>query len=104
MKKFLPLITLLFSLTSLANNKIPITITQVVDGDTVKAKMESGNQFTVRLIGIDCFEAYENHRTIFQANENNLTIKEVLDNGKESKKYLEKLEKTLNPILLNLRD
>ena len=92
MKKLLLSITLLLFSTTFANNKIPITITKIIDGDTVNVQMQSGNKFTMRLIGLDCFEAYENHRTLLQANENNLTIKEVLNKGKESKKYLAKLK------------
>ena len=92
MKKLLLSIALLLLSTSLANNKIPITITKIIDGDTVNVQMQSGNKFALRMVGIDCYEAYENHRTLLQANENNLPIKEVLNKGKESKKYLEKLK------------
>ena len=86
------ILTMLFLPLSFANEKIPITITKIIDGDTVNVQMQSGNKFALRLVGIDCFEAYENHRTLLQANENNLTIKEVLNKGKESKKYLAKLK------------
>ena len=86
------ILTMLFLPLSFANERIPIAITKIIDGDTVNVQIQSGNKFTIRLIGLDCYEAYENHRTILQANENNLTIKEVLNKGKESKKYLEKLK------------
>ena len=92
MKKLLLSIMFLLSAVSFANEKIPIAITKIIDGDTVNVQMQSGNKFALRLIGLDCFEAYENHRTLLQAKENNLTIKEVLNKGKESKKYLTKLK------------
>ena len=90
--RYLLILTLLLFSTSLANNKIPITITRVIDGDTLNVKMQSGNKFTMRLVGIDCFEAYKNHRTKQQAKEYNLTTKQVLNKGKESKEYLNKLK------------
>ena len=86
------ILTMLFLPLSFANERIPIAITKIIDGDTVNVQMQSGNKFALRLVGIDCFEAYENHRTLLQANENSLTIKEVLNKGKESKKYLAKLK------------
>jgi len=86
------ILTMLFLPLSFANERIPIAITKIIDGDTVNVQMQSGNKFALRLVGIDCYEAYENHRTLLQANENNLPIKEVLNKGKESKKYLAKLK------------
>ncbi len=77
MKKLLFLIGILLLSNSFANDKIPITITKITDGDTVEVKMQSGNRFSLRLIGIDCFEAYENHKVELQANENKITAKEV---------------------------
>ena len=92
MKKLLLSIGILFLSSSFANDKIPITITKITDGDTVEVKLQNGNKFALRLVGIDCFEAYENHRVELQANENKITAKEVLKKGKKSKKYLEKLK------------
>ena len=103
MKKLLLSIMFLLSAVSFANEKIPITITKIIDGDTVNVQMQSGNKFALRMVGIDCFEAYENHRTLLQANENNLPIKEVLNKGKESKKYLEKLKNSATTISFEFR-
>ena len=40
-------------LPAAAQDRIPATVTSVVDGDTIKVQNDAGGTFTVRLIGID---------------------------------------------------
>ncbi|MBE7707715.1 MAG: thermonuclease family protein [Cyanobacteria bacterium SIG27] len=91
--KIILLVISLFLLSSFVfAESIPVEVVEIIDGDTAEVKMQSGNRFSLRLIGIDCFEAYNNHRVELQANENNITAKEVLKKGKESREYLKKLK------------
>ena len=71
---------------SCAASKTPVRIVKILDGDTVRAKIND-NIFSIRLIGIDCYETTPNNRAYKQAYNNNLTIDEVIKNGKFSKKY-----------------
>ena len=43
----------LFWLPVVAENRIPAKVTSVVDGDTIRVRLDSGDAVTVRLIGID---------------------------------------------------
>ncbi len=80
---------------SYAASKTPVRIVKILDGDTVRAKIND-NIFSIRLIGIDCYETTPNNRAYRQAYNNNLTIGEVIKNGKFSKKYLINLYKNSN--------
>ncbi len=80
---------------SYAASKTPVRIVKILDGDTVRAKIND-NIFSIRLIGIDCYETTPNNRAYKQAYNNNLTIDEVIKNGKFSKKYLINLYKNSN--------
>ncbi len=91
MKRFLVLFLLLF-LPSFANAKTPIEIISILDGDTVRAKIDN-NKFDIRLIGIDCAETSKNNRAYKQAYLQNKDIDEILKEGKNAKKYLEFLLK-----------
>lgn len=64
MKKFLLLLTLL-SLPAFA--AIPIEVLEVYDGDTIKVKVNNGNDFLIRLQGIDCYETSKINRAYKQA-------------------------------------
>ena len=101
--KFNLIITLLIGLFALfsayANIKadaktqkalIPIEITKIVDGDTVRVKIDE-NEFPVRLVGIDCFESSKSQRAYKQAYIEKLTIDEVVKRGKESQNFLQTL-------------
>ena len=91
MKNLLVCILLLvFTIPVLGNTKIPIQITNISDGDTVKAKIDK-NEFKIRLVGIDCYETCKIHRAYKQAYENKLNIDDVMRNGKLSKHYLQNL-------------
>ena len=78
--------------------KIPITRMKVLDGDTVKVTFESGNKFSIRLIGIDCFETEPIHRAYKQAYYSHLSIDQVIYKGCEAKIYLENIYKNAKNI------
>ena len=79
-----------------SENRIPIEITKIYDGDTIEAKIDN-NKFKIRLIGIDCYETCKIHRAYKQAYENNLSVEDVIKQGKVSTFYLKNLyEKNKN--------
>ena len=92
---FILLIVFVLCSASYAASKTPVRIIKILDGDTVRAKIND-NIFSIRLIGIDCYETTPNNRAYKQAYNNNLTIGEVIKNGKFSKKYLINLYKNSN--------
>lgn len=92
---FISLIVFVLCSASYAASKTPVKIVKILDGDTVRAKIND-NIFSIRLIGIDCYETTPNNRAYKQAYNNNLTIDEVIKNGKFSKKYLINLYKKSN--------
>ena len=92
---FILLIVFVFCSASYAVSKTPVKIVKILDGDTIRAKIND-NIFSIRLIGIDCYETTPNNRAYRQAYNNNLTIDEVIKNGKFSKKYLINLYKNSN--------
>ena len=92
---FILLIVFVFCSASYAVSKTPVKIVKILDGDTIRAKIND-NIFSIRLIGIDCYETTTNNRAYKQAYNNNLTIGEVIKNGKFSKKYLINLYKKSN--------
>lgn len=92
---FILLIVFVLCSASYAASKTPVRIVKILDGDTVRAKIND-NIFSIRLIGIDCYETTPNNRAYKQAYNNNLTIGEVIKNGKFSKKFLINLYKNSN--------
>ncbi len=96
----------MFDILSLASasSKIPITIVKIYDGDTVLAQIDK-NLFSIRLIGIDCYETKKIHRAYKQAYQNNLSVDEVVCRGKNSQQFLEQLyENNKNkPIFLDFK-
>lgn len=62
----------------------------ITDGDTIKAKIDK-NEFSVRLVDIDCYETSKIHRAYRQAYDNCIKIDEVVKRGNESKQYLRDL-------------
>lgn len=98
MKKLLLSIMLLLFSISFANEKIPITITKIIDGDTVRVKMESGNKFALRLAGIDCYETYLSHRAKSQAYDEKLDVDKVIKKGMSAKEYLKELKNNTKDI------
>lgn len=92
---FILLIVFVLCSASYAASKTPVRIVKILDGDTIRAKIND-NIFSIRLIGIDCYETTPNNRAYKQAYNNNLTIDEVIKNGKFSKKFLINLYKKSN--------
>ena len=90
--KVLFLFLILLNLAANSENKISTEIVKIIDGDTIILKVNK-NEFSARLIGIDCFETNPNNRAYKQAYLNNLSIDDVLLRGKNSKKYLKDLYK-----------
>lgn len=95
MNKFLILFALLFLP---AHASIPIEVLKVYDGDTIKVKLDSGNKFSIRLQGIDCYETSRIHRAYKQAYEGKVNIDEVIKKGNEAKSFLKSLYKKSNDI------
>ena len=103
MKKFLLLLGILLLSNSFADSKIPITITKIADGDTVQVKLQSGNKFALRLIGIDCYETYLSHRAKSQAYDEKLNVNEIIKKGLVAKKYLSELKNNVNDVAFEFR-
>ena len=103
MKKLLLSITLLLFSISFANERIPITITKITDGDTVGVKMDNGNKFALRLAGIDCYETYLSHRAKSQAYDEKLNVNEIIKKGLVAKKYLSELKNNANDVAFEFR-
>lgn len=80
---------LLFS-SCLANTKVELM--EIYDGDTIRAKINK-EEFSLRLIGVDCFETSAINRAYKQAYENDLKIEDIIKQGKYAKKYVENLYK-----------
>lgn len=100
MKKILILLTILF-LSLSAHASIPIEVLKIYDGDTIKAKINSGNKFSIRLQGIDCYETSKIHRVYKQAYVNNIEIDEVIKKGNNAKTYLKNLYKNSNTAIFD---
>lgn len=81
----------LILLSSIAFASIPIEVIKILDGDTIKVKIETGNKFDIRLKGIDCYETSKIHRAYHQAYDDNLTIDEVINKGNVATEYLKTL-------------
>lgn len=103
MKKFLLLLGILLLSNSFADSKIPITIIKITDGDTVQVKLQSGNKFALRLIGIDCYETYLSHRAKSQAYDEKLNVNEIIKKGLLAKKYLSELKNNVNDVAFEFR-
>lgn len=103
MKKFLFLLGILLLSNSFADSKIPITIIKITDGDTVQVKLQSGNKFALRLIGIDCYETYLSHRAKSQAYDEKLNVNEIIKKGLVAKKYLSELKNNANDVAFEFR-
>lgn len=95
MKKILILLTILFLYLS-AHASIPIDVLKIYDGDTIEVKINSGNKFSIRLQGIDCYETSKINRAYKQAYLNKVDIDEVIKKGNKAKVYLKNLNKNSN--------
>lgn len=66
---------------------IKVTITKIIDGDTVKVMLPQGN-YSVRLNGIDCYESSYNKHIYTQINKIGLNQEQIVLLGKEATKKL----------------
>lgn len=95
MKKIIVFILFFLTLTTLTafaeccNAKL----IKIYDGDTIRVSI-NGQEQSIRLIGIDCYETSKIHRAYKQAYQNNISIEEVVRRGKESKLILTHFLKT----------
>jgi micrococcal nuclease len=67
-----------------------VTVTRVIDGDTIDVVSEGHHQ-RVRLIGIDTPESRNNQRSLIQANKANITKKEIIKMGSCAHSFTEAL-------------
>lgn len=72
---------------SSAQSPFLATVSEVVDGDTVRLIFPEGNE-SVRLIGIDTMESRENQRAYRQAITFGVSLRTVLSLGKEASRHL----------------
>ena len=96
------LFLILLNLPANSENKISTELVKIIDGDTIILKVDK-NEFSARLVGIDCFETNANNRAYRQAYLNNLSIDDVLSRGKNSKKYLEDFYKNADKIYFEFK-
>ena len=64
----------------------------------LKWKMENGNKFALRMVGIDCYETYLSHRAKSQAYDDRLSVDEVIKKGMSTKEYLKELKNNAKDI------
>lgn len=88
-KFFIILFIIFFNQVVFATPKIPIEIVAIKDGDTIRAKLENGNKFDIRLYGIDCYESKKIHRAYKQAYTEKTSIENIIERGLLAKHYLE---------------
>ena len=93
MRKILIILIIIFLNSSFisANNKIPIKLLNIYDGDTINAEYKKSNIFSIRLYGLDCFETSDIHRAYKQAYINKIKIEDVITKGNIAKKYVENI-------------
>ena len=75
------------STQSSAQSSFTATVSDVVDGDTVRLAFPEGKE-SVRLIGIDTMESRENQRAYRQAVTFGVSLRTVLSLGKEASRHL----------------
>ena len=100
MRKILIVLIMFFinSFIVLANDKIPIKLLNIYDGDTINAEYKNGNIFSLRLYGLDCFETSDIHRAYRQAYINKIKIDDVIKRGIKAKKYVEDIYLKTNKV------
>lgn len=65
----------------------PIKLIKITDGDTIKAIVD-GEEESIRLLDIDCYETTKNPRAVWQSKYYHLSIGKVLQKGEYSKQRL----------------
>ncbi len=90
LKKVLATIFLIlgFTLPAFCCDKIKVKMPRVLDGDTVKVRLEQGD-VSIRMSGIDCFETHVNDNMYRQMRKTPLSREEILSKGNSAKVLLE---------------
>ena len=89
----------LLSTNAVAENIQEVAVVKVSDGDTIRAIVD-GEDTSIRLLDIDCFETSKNQRAIWQSEYYHLPMGKVLQNGMFSKDKLMDLLKDHQTITL----
>ena len=89
----------LLSTNAMAENIQEVALVKISDGDTIRA-MVDGENTSIRLLDIDCFETSKNQRAIWQSEYYHLPMGKVLQNGMYSKDKLIDLLKDHKTITL----
>jgi endonuclease YncB( thermonuclease family) len=71
---------------SLSKQPTSAKVLRVIDGDTVVCEVD-GEQVTVRLSGIDCFEAQRTPKLRKQAARAGITLNEAFERGTQAKLF-----------------
>ncbi len=71
--------------------KVPCTVVKVYDGDTFKCRLKSGEEFKVRLIGIDTPESRRNRKAYRDAKKSGRSVEEIVRLGKKASAFTRKL-------------
>lgn len=71
---------------SLPLHAVPAKVLRVIDGDTLACEVD-GEQVTVRLSGIDCFEAQRTPKLRKQAARAGITLDEAFERGTQAKLF-----------------
>lgn len=74
----------------LIDDKAIVQVYSIVDGDTFKIKVKN-DIFSIRILGLDCYETKRNKRLKEQAIKNNITLDSALYLGLEAKRLCDSL-------------
>ncbi len=77
-------------------------VTKIVDGDTLKCKMENGKEENIRLIGIDAPESIITSKAYSDSEKTGDTIETIKEMGEKSKAFVMTRVKVGNKIKLEL--
>jgi len=73
--------------TSQKEEKIPCKVVKVIDGDTFKCTLRSGEEINVRMIGIDTPESRVNPKLERDVSKTGLSREEIISMGKEATEF-----------------
>jgi len=77
--------------TSQKEEKIPCKVVKVIDGDTFKCTLRSGEEINVRMIGIDTPESRVNPKLERDVSKTGLSREEIISMGKEATEFTKRL-------------
>ena len=98
------IISFVFILTILASSlhaQQAVTVTRIVDGDTIKV-FYLGNEESIRLIGIDTPESRVNKKTKKDAKRSGQDIETIIEMGMRATEYVESLVKPGDIVTIEL--